>query len=345
MGVVEAAYDLRATETEWLQGVADACHPVLKPDSGLLAYHVDFGADGYRIHHPVQSGDTPADMVGRIETMAALLERVRQGRAGLVARAQARAYEHVMRTGFREPATRALQSEFQRVGPRWMYTLGAPVQDVAVLLNHHVDGNGLTGLFGGLKKRRTVSPGARRVLQMLSAHLKAGLRLRRRWGASAAAVQAPSDGAVLSGAGEVLHAEGDARTSAARRELRETARRIDSARSKRSGRGEEALAVWQGLVDGRWSLVEAFDADGKRFMLAHENDEQVRDPRGLSGMESRVVGLAVRGYSDKLIAYHLGIAEGTASSHLAHAMRKLGIRNRAKLVAQLGCRYPQGPTR
>jgi DNA-binding CsgD family transcriptional regulator len=58
-------------------------------------------------------------------------------------------------------------------------------------------------------------------------------------------------------------------------------------------------------------------------------------------METRVVGLAVRGYADKLIAYHLGLAEGTASSHLGSALRKLGISNRVELVRQLGTRYPQ----
>jgi DNA-binding CsgD family transcriptional regulator len=54
-----------------------------------------------------------------------------------------------------------------------------------------------------------------------------------------------------------------------------------------------------------------------------------------------VVGLAVRGYADKLIAYHLGLAEGTASSHLGSALRKLGISSRVELVRQLGTRYPQ----
>ena len=76
-------------------------------------------------------------------------------------------------------------------------------------------------------------------------------------------------------------------------------------------------------------------------MLAHRNPENVRDPRGLTTMESRVVGLAVRGYADKLIAYHLGISEGTASSHLSSAMHKLGLSSRVELVRVLGRRYPQ----
>ena len=139
----------------------------------------------------------------------------------------------------------------------------------------------------------------------------------------------------------MLHADGDARDEV--EQIAERARQVDSARAAASGRGEDALSVWQGLIDGRWSLVEEFDSDGKRFMLAHRNAEDVRDPRGLTQMESRVVGLAVRGYSDKLIAYHLGVSESTISSHLANALVKLRIESRIELVRRLGTRYPQAP--
>ena len=102
------------------------------------------------------------------------------------------------------------------------------------------------------------------------------------------------------------------------------------------GRDEKALEVWQGLVDGRWSLVEHFDSDGKRFILAHKNPEGVLDPRGLTSMEARVSALAARGYGNKLIAYHLGMTEGTASSHLARAMAKLRIASRVEFVRMFG---------
>ncbi len=219
-----------------------------------------------------------------------------------------------------------------------MYTLGAPVDDVFVLMSHHIDDNGATAIFAGLKGKRTYRPAERQMFQMLSAHIKAGLRLRRRL-QERTGVDAPEDGAVLDASGRLVHADGEARDGI--EELTENARRIDEARTTKSGRQEEALSVWQGLVQGRWSLVEQWDTDGKRFMLAHKNPEDVRDPRGLTPMETRVIGLAVRGYSDKLIAYHLGVAEGTTSSHLAGALRKLGISNRVELVRRLGTRYPQ----
>ncbi|MDQ3032587.1 MAG: LuxR C-terminal-related transcriptional regulator [Myxococcota bacterium] len=307
----------------------------------MLGYQIDVDDDGYRLHHPVTAGTPTHDVVAEIRAMAKVLDDKRAGRAGLIDRAKARLYEAVFRTGLAEPADHLLQSEQRRVGPEWLYKLRAPLADAFVLANHHVDGNGATAVFGALKEPRAFHRAERAMFHMLSAHIKAGLRLRRRLPQASRSVDAPAGGAVLTGSGRLLHAEGDARGEDSANDLRESASRIDRARSQSSGRGDEALAVWQGLVHGRWSLVEQFDADGRRFMLAHRNPEDVRDPRGLSMMEVRVVGLAVRGYSDKLIAYHLGIAEGTVSSHLTHAMSKLKIANRVALVRQLGTRFPQ----
>lgn len=338
IAVVESCYDLAATDLGWLRAIANGFQTVLRPEEGLLAYHIDVEEGSFRLYGAVQSDATPRNMVARIQAMGALLERKRTGRAGLIELAKATIYERVGRSAIREPADRLVQSEYRRLGPDWMYTLAAPIEDTFSLISHHIDENGFTCIMGGLAKKRTFRPAERVMYQMLSAHLKAGLRLRRRLPRSES-VEAPASGAVLSSSGRVLHAEGDAREGTD--ELADAAKRIDRARSRRLGRGEDALAIWQGLVQGQWSLVEAFDRDGKRFILAHRNPEDVRDPRGLSEMETRVVGLAVRGYADKLIAYHLGISEGTASSHLTHALRKLKIGSRVELVRRLGTRYPQ----
>lgn len=341
ISVVEACYELGAPEPTWLQQLADRFQAVLAAEHGLLAYHIELDALGPSFRHPVQSGNLDLDVVARIREMGELLERKRRGDVGLLDRAKAAIYERVVRTAITESPDRLLLSEYRRVGPTWMYTLGAPVTDLFGLMNHHVDHHGVTVLVGGLKRNRALRPAERCAFQMLSAHLKAGLRLRRRLEIAGRGVEVPPEGAVLSPSGRVLHAEGGARDAPARDELGARAAEIDRARAARSGRGEDALAVWRGLVQGRWSLVEQFDADGRRFVLAHRNPEDVRDPRGLTEMESRVVGLGVRGYSDKLIAYHLGIAEGTASSHLTQAMRKLRITSRIALVRDLGHRYPQ----
>lgn len=338
IAVVEACYDLAANETDWLQGVADAFEQVLKPEEGLLAYHLDDTGPVPTIGTPVQSGSPSMNMVAKIEAMGALLDAQRQGTLGRIDRLKASVYQKVIRGALKEPADKLLQSEYRRLGPNWMYTLGAPIDDTFALLNQHVDGNGVTAIFGGLNKRRPFRPAERDTFLMLGAHIKAGFRLRRRLDplATTRSLDVPDGGAVLDEDGNILHAEDGARADDAREALSIQCRWIEQARSQKSGRSEDALGVWKGLIDGRWSLVESFDVDGRRFLVAHRNPEDVRDPRGLSSVESRIVALAAKGHSDKLIAYHLGIADGTVSAHLSHALRKLKIAGRVELVRKLG---------
>lgn len=52
-------------------------------------------------------------------------------------------------------------------------------------------------------------------------------------------------------------------------------------------------------------------------------------------METRVAGLAVRGFSDKLIAYHLGVASNTIATHLRRSAQKLGVTSRTALIRHL----------
>ncbi len=336
IAVVEACYDLSVTEEQWLKAIADTLHLVVKPAAGLLAYHVDLDTQGPRFSTAVQAGDG-VDVVERIRAMGALLDRKREKTASIFERLQARLYERVIRGGMSEPAEKLLVSECKHLGPKWMYTLGVPgIRDVFHLRNHHIDGQGLTMIAAGVGEDCKIGCRERTMYLMLSAHIKAGLRLRRRLPLIRRSLDRPEGGAVIDADARVVHAEQEASEASSLEELQRMASAIDRARTRQHGRDENALEVWQGLVAGRWSLVEHFDSDGKRFMLAHRNPEGVSDPRRLSEIEARVLGLAARGYSNKLVGYHLGMAEGTASSHLARAMAKMRIASRAELVRTFG---------
>jgi DNA-binding CsgD family transcriptional regulator len=84
--------------------------------------------------------------------------------------------------------------------------------------------------------------------------------------------------------------------------------------------------------DGRWSLVDWFDSDGRRFVLALPNTPEVVDPRGLSERENLVATYAIHGDSGKLIGYRLGISKASVSTALHSAMHKLGVKTRAQLI-------------
>ncbi|HWB78217.1 MAG TPA: LuxR C-terminal-related transcriptional regulator [Nannocystaceae bacterium] len=159
--------------------------------------------------------------------------------------------------------------------------------------------------------------------QRLRAHLLAGLRLR--W--------ALREEAVLTPTGRAVHAEGDARDARALEALRLHAKRIDRARTSSGRRDPEAaLEEWRVLVSGRWSLLDRFESDGRRYLVARRNDPEIRGLRPLSQPERQVLALAALGWSNKEIAYALGVAASTVSSHLRAAMRRLGVTDRAALA-------------
>lgn len=148
---------------------------------------------------------------------------------------------------------------------------------------------------------------------------------------------APGDGdAVLEPAGKVAHAEGDAKAASAREALARAAVAVDRARGKlRRQDNDEAIELWRGLVAGRWSLVERFESDGRRYLIARPNDPKVDLLPMLTERERQVLMFRAFGHSQKLIAYELGLSVSAVSRSLARAMKKLGLRSPADLMAML----------
>jgi DNA-binding CsgD family transcriptional regulator len=142
--------------------------------------------------------------------------------------------------------------------------------------------------------------------------------------------------AVLSPGGRVQHAAADARAPNMLAALRDAARRIDRARSKARGDPSEALTLWQGLVAGRWSLVDRFETDGRRYVIARENQPHVGDPRALSLRERQVLAYSLLGHPLKLIAYELGLSVSAVSQERRRALRKLGAKSIAEAARLVG---------
>ena len=167
-------------------------------------------------------------------------------------------------------------------------------------------------------------------LTHLAAHLTSALRLR-----SAVAPADPE--AALDLRGHVLDASGPARERDAWVGLAEAVRRMERARGPlRRADPEEALQLWQGLVDGSWSLLDQRERDGKRFLLARRNSPGARDPAALTPGERAVLAAATSGHANKYIAYLLGISASQVTAHLAAARRKLRAGSRAELIQRFG---------
>jgi DNA-binding NarL/FixJ family response regulator len=118
------------------------------------------------------------------------------------------------------------------------------------------------------------------------------------------------------------------------------ARAVEAARGKlRKSEPILALEVWRAMVDGRWSIVDFLDSDGKRFLIARVNEPVLRSSaRGLSTREHQIAALVGRGHSNKLIAYDLGLGEGTVAGYVSRVIEKLGMSTRAEVIQLFAAR-------
>jgi len=200
------------------------------------------------------------------------------------------------------------------------------------------DGRGVY-LIAPLANVTTLTHASRERWQMLAAHFGAGHRLRRalREAGSEPATDLPHGAEVVidpSGF-RVTDAQGQAKSRDARNALREAAVQVDRARGRmRESDPEKALELWKALVRGRWSTVDWFDSDGRRYVLGLPNPPGVSDPRGLTEREMQVVALVLSGQTNTMIGYNLGLSKGRISTLLRSAMRKVGVRTRAQFVSK-----------
>jgi len=190
-------------------------------------------------------------------------------------------------------------------------------------------------------RQATLSRATRMRWTRVGVHLAAAARLRR-------ALQAPASQpeAVLRPSGHVEHAEGDAKKRAARTAPRDRAVAIDRARGRlRRSDPDAALETWRGLVSGRWSLVDRFESDGRRYVVAHRNEAAPARMLALTLRERQVVGHVLLGHSSKLVAYTLGVSAAAVSASLQSALQKIAVRNAAQLLEACGGIATNAPAR
>lgn len=199
------------------------------------------------------------------------------------------------------------------------------------------------GLLVSMPYREEVSvpPRTLRQLTRVTAHLCSALRLRARARGAGRALGGVE--AILDPSGRMRHAVGAAKAAPARESLTAAVRAVERARGRlRRTDPEEALAIWLALFEGRWSIVEHAESDGRRFLLARRNEPGIRDPKALAPGERDVLAYAALGHSNKYIAYLLGVAASTVSSRLGSGLRKLGLSTRREAIEMLGSAVAAG---
>lgn len=328
INLVEAAYNLEVGSASWLPQLLQQGHPALDFGVGVAAailggmsddgqplvmqMHVGAGAPDLPLRYmsaarevgPEVVQATSAENVGGVNVLSELKDRWPQ------------VYEALTR----------------HVGCKDILTLWALDPD-------------LHGVNLSIPSPAVIqlTPAAREHWQMLVVHIAAGHRLRNRLTDAGPATGVPVTEMPLNAEALldptkfiVSQAAGGAQDSEASKTIREAAVRVDKARGKlRKSDPEEALELWHGLVRGRWSLVDWFDTDGRRFVLAKPNAPHIGDPRGLTEREHQVATYAALGESNKLLSYRFGISRPRVSKLLNSAMHKLGVKTQAQLIEKM----------
>lgn len=324
IGAIEACYAGEEHDAGWLRGILDALAP-LDQGIGMFAQVFRMERDGRR---PVEASfETPTLSPGTLDRIDACFSAF--GRpAGMWAASAP--VEFALRRARRVSAAALREVERLCASEGVRDTLGVFASEPG----------GRIALIAAPIRRagRAPAPQTLHQLKLLAVHLSASLRLR-------GALQETAPDAVLDPAGRLVDAA-PASSRAERGSLADAVRRLDRARGPlRRSDPDEAVRLWQGLVDGRWSLVDRIERDGRRYVLARRNAPDVRDPKALTERERAVVAFAALGHQNKLIAYALGLCPSAIATDLASARRKLRLASRAALVREFAALVQAGADR
>jgi len=121
---------------------------------------------------------------------------------------------------------------------------------------------------------------------------------------------------------------------AAREQLRSAPPLLDApyTKHKRDAAGN-ALNLSHPASGTRLTLLHTFEENGRRYVVARENDARSDGVAAFTGREREIVEHATHGFTNKQIACNLGISDATVRVLMARAANRMGVRTRRELLA------------
>jgi len=323
VALLEHAYRIELDDEPWLQEVVSASAPLLQRGMGVFGFLYETMSETAWSVGTVANAGAPQEVAEILRSVAPQSPE-----------------EMTRRFYWSKPCISVLDLLGDGPGADFMRNVMSPYGVADTLMIKAADPTGVAlSLCAPFSKQRPVARPTLGLWNKLVAHLAAAHRLRRtlrsavRTGAIATTADAE---AVLSPAGKCEHAEAAAQAPDAREALRAAAVHIDRARGRlRREDPTAAVDLWRGLVAGRWSLVDHFDTDGRRYLVARRNDPRAPDPRALTERERQIARFVALGHSNKLIAYELGVSEESVATHVRRAAAKLGVGGRVQLAERV----------
>jgi DNA-binding NarL/FixJ family response regulator len=126
---------------------------------------------------------------------------------------------------------------------------------------------------------------------------------------------------------------GERRLVLAREDLREAVRMFDDARESCAPDSREAARSVLNAFPAKWTVLETFDRDGTRYVLARENRPRPKSLADIPAAERSVLECAMRGLATKEIAHVLAISDATVRVLLMRSARRCHVPGRRDLIA------------
>lgn len=315
--LIEELYFVERSEEDWLNGFLSRAGQFLERGAGLAGVLYDLAP---RKHLSVQQ------MIGAKVSEYLFKVGERMHSAPEFVGDQERIYRTLQCATLQECVHGALAADVAAELYR-----NAGVGGVTVVNGLSPDGVGCA-LYIFSPRSEPVSSKKRELLCRLSSHIATANRLRCRLKALNQKILPETADAVLSAGGKLEHARGAARLGKSQEDIEQAFDAREWARGKARLDPERASLMWKGLVAAKWSLIDHFESDGKRYVLAQENSLAIAGFTSFSERERQCVALALQGRPNKSIAYELGVANATVRVLMARAGRKVGTSSRAQLL-------------
>lgn len=296
--LIEAAYMVNQSEAAWLAGIARAAARLAGDSPGILVRYIEEKNGAFvGTHAAISLSPNYLQALGRMEEVA-LRGECNRATTLLSATGAFRTSELASQLGSAACSKRLLTR--RRRESDALHVVGCEPGGKALCL--HI----------GLTSSEVTSPagGTRRVWTRVAMHLAAAARLRRTVNPIAAA-----DGPPV--------AEHSRRASSSLREAAEAAGSEPTMRA--APQLDRSSDPWRSLVDGHWSVMDAFDSGGRRIIMLCPNPPELVEGCRLTRRERQVIAQTARGGSETKIAITLGVSISTVRTHLARAIAKLRI--------------------
>lgn len=315
---LDAAFDVQSDETTWLERVARALCAVVDDGCGTIAWTMSTNpsAPAFDV---IAADDAPLDP----KDLFAMHADATPEELELSYAFTASGPVHSLATALGERRFQESRTIRRFLRPR-------RISDAACLRIQL--GRRLFVVGAQLREVAAIPPVMRRHGHALALRIQRAHRLR-----ATIAEQAPV--AISTPDAKVVHAERDARGNDALETLRRSIAAREEARGPlRHDDPAAAFALFDGLASGRYTLVDRFERDGRRYVVAYENEPDVARLRALTAREREILLRAAQGQPVKRIAVELGITPNAAGAYLASARKKTGVRSREELARWFGLR-------